>query len=166
MTERSSAVTVEMWLIVKRDLYFRPGCLGYTGIKDEAGRYPYEFAKDYDSGECRIVREIDAPEFTGAAYHDLVIKHLQRQRAGLRAEIERLRAHAQQTRDCGGVTAAWAVLNEDGTPNARAIWPNEPGPAVKKMHEHHGIKVVPVEISALPSPNSPTPREDSHDRSR
>lgn len=45
------------------------------------------------------------------------------------------------------VTKAWAVLHDDGTPNSSAIWTKEPGPAVKEMHERHGIKVVPVDIA-------------------
>jgi hypothetical protein len=92
---RSSPGSDGLWLIVKRQLYFRPDCKGYTGIKDEAGRYPFEFAKDYDRGECKIIREEDGPEFMPAAYNDLVINHLTKQRDEARAEVARLSAAAQ-----------------------------------------------------------------------
>lgn len=81
MTSRSSPGSEQSWLIVKRGLFFRPDCQGYTGIRDKAGRYSYDFAKDYDRGECSIMREADAPEFMPAAFSDLVIKHLMGQRA-------------------------------------------------------------------------------------
>lgn len=93
--QSSSPGSEDAWLIVKRGLYFRPDCKGYTGIKDEAGRYSYEFAKDYDRGECKIIRETDGPEFMPDAYDDLVIKHLTKQRDELRAEVERLNGAAQ-----------------------------------------------------------------------
>jgi hypothetical protein len=74
----------EGWLIVKRDLYFRPDCKGYTGIRDQAGRYSLDFAKGYECEGTSIIHESEAPEFREAAYSDLVIKHLIQQRDDVR----------------------------------------------------------------------------------
>lgn len=79
------------WLIVKRDLYFRPDCQGYTGIRDHAGRYSYDFAKDYQSHGCSIIKLSDAPEFSKACFDDLALAHLKKQNDALLAENKRLR---------------------------------------------------------------------------
>lgn len=105
----SSTGTDGMWLIVKRGLYFRPDCQGYTGIKDEAGRYKYDLAKDYDRGECKIMREEDGPDFLPAAYNDLVIEHLTKQRDEARAELARVRGAAQGQIDRGALVKALEV---------------------------------------------------------
>lgn len=90
MTEpRFSPGTEDAWLIVKRGLFFRPNCQGYTGIRDEAGRYSEEVARNY-GGECSAIHAEEAPEFMPAAYSDLVIKHLTLQRDELRREVARL----------------------------------------------------------------------------
>jgi hypothetical protein len=72
------------WLIMKRGLFFRPDCKGYTGIRDEAGRYSELIAKSYAvHGGCIIMRASEAPEFTPEVYQDLVVKHLIMQRYAL-----------------------------------------------------------------------------------
>jgi len=68
------------WLIVKRELYFRPDCQGYTGIRDDAGRYTYGVAKSYADHGCSMVKLSDAPEFSKACYPDLAAAHMQKQR--------------------------------------------------------------------------------------
>lgn len=78
---RSSTDCDDAFLIVKRGLYFRPNCQGYTGIRDEAGRYSHAAAQSHaEHGECTIVLASEAPEFMPLAYNDLVIKHLTKQR--------------------------------------------------------------------------------------
>lgn len=98
------------WLIVKRDLYFRPNCQGYTGIRDEAGRYSREIAQQHaDHGECTMVRASEAPEFLPAAYNDLVIKHLSNQKASLieaLTEIEDLGANGATAARLGNIAHA------------------------------------------------------------
>jgi len=82
------------WLIVKRDLYYRPNACGYTGIRDNAGRYSYAEAKSHvypHDEEVTMVRLEDAPEITKACFSDLAIKHLQEKRYELAAENTRLR---------------------------------------------------------------------------
>lgn len=39
------------YLILKRDLYYRPNACGYTGIKDHAGRYTLAEAQSHASDE-------------------------------------------------------------------------------------------------------------------
>ncbi|UXN70918.1 hypothetical protein N8A98_06945 [Devosia neptuniae] len=83
------------YLLMKRGLYERPDHCGYTGIRDQAGRYSIEEAKAsfrHSGGECRWIHEHQAQEFLPAAWHDLVIKHLLGQRDELRAEVAELRA--------------------------------------------------------------------------
>jgi len=80
----------EHYLIIKRGLYYAPNSQGYTGIRDKAGRYTLDFAKDLytgTNGECRWVHEDRAKEFMPAAYPDLVIDHLIEQRDALRAQL-------------------------------------------------------------------------------
>ncbi|QQN73906.1 hypothetical protein [Croceicoccus sp. YJ47] len=82
----NSEIVEPRYLLVKRDLYYAPNSMGYTGIKDKAGRY---FASDAlpDCGVTAI-HEDDAPDFTKACYADLARDHLQEKIAVLRAQVE------------------------------------------------------------------------------
>lgn len=95
------------YLIVKRDLYYRPNAQDYTGIKDEAGRYSLEEAISHThpngaDGPCdglSYVAEEDAPEYRNACYTDLMARHagekitrLTRERDAAQAEVARLTA--------------------------------------------------------------------------
>ncbi len=82
MTEQSASPgNADAFLIVKRGLFYRPKGQGYTGIRDEAGRYSEESARFHAKrSECTIIRADEAPEFMPAAHNDLVIKHLIKQR--------------------------------------------------------------------------------------
>jgi hypothetical protein len=68
------------YLLMKRDLYERPNHKGYTGIKDEAGRYSLQEALEHAewNGWANVIHENDAPEFTKACYDDLRKAHLAR----------------------------------------------------------------------------------------
>lgn len=71
------------WLLMKRDLYERPGHMGYTGIRDNAGRFAEEDAKSSvgDGGYgVTMIRLENAPEFTSACFDDLARDHLARKR--------------------------------------------------------------------------------------
>ncbi len=76
------------WLIVKRDLYFRPDRQGYTGIRDLAGRYSYEEANGYADHGCSMVKLSDAPEFSKACYPDMAAGHMQKQRDALAKKLD------------------------------------------------------------------------------
>lgn len=99
-----------MYVVLKRNLFYRPKDCGYTGILDHAGIYTEAEARkreDAVSG-VSILRWEDAPEFTSACFDDLARSHLQNQRdqaravarglsatiAALRTERDRLRADA------------------------------------------------------------------------
>lgn len=70
------------FLLVKRDLYYRPDACGYTGIKDHAGRY-HEDEAEPESGVTAI-HEDDAPEFSKGCWDDVARRHLQKKIARLR----------------------------------------------------------------------------------
>ena len=76
------------WLLVKRDLYWAPGGMGYTGIRDEAGRYSYEEAQTHLNDGVEAIHISKAPEFRKSAYKDLVIKHLQKPGMKVRSLVE------------------------------------------------------------------------------
>ena len=83
-----------LYLIVKRDLYYRPNSIGYTGIRDNAGRWPKAEAELMICPHegVTMIAESEAPEFTGACYDDLARKHLAEQRDALRADVTSLAA--------------------------------------------------------------------------
>lgn len=94
------------YLIVKRDLYYRPNSRGYTGIKDEAGRFTLdEVAVLFPNLESEnqdgmsYVAEEDAPEYRDACYTDLMARHagekiarITCERDAAQAEVARLTA--------------------------------------------------------------------------
>lgn len=61
------------FLLVKRGLYYRPGNAGYTGIRDNAGRYPASCASPADG--VTAIHESEAPVFATACFHDLATAH-------------------------------------------------------------------------------------------
>lgn len=82
----------EEYYLLSRGLYFRPGAAGYTGIRDEAGLFEKKYAEDYcrpSNGEVKMVHKDDAKasEFMPAAYNDLVVKHLTKQRDDARENL-------------------------------------------------------------------------------
>jgi hypothetical protein len=87
----------DAWLIVKRDLYYRPDAAGYTGIRDEAGRYSYDEAQRHVTGPVKngnpvtIVKLSEAPEFTRACYSDYARDHLLKTRP---ASLQQARVQA------------------------------------------------------------------------
>lgn len=88
-----------VYLIEKRGLYYRPEAKGYTGIKDEAGRYSLaevaEHMPNMDSANqdgMSFIHEDEAPEYTRACYHDLKERHQANKLADAAARIEALEA--------------------------------------------------------------------------
>lgn len=82
----------KQWLILSHGLYFRPNSRGYTGIRDEAGRYTEEKAKSYSDAEA--IHVDNAPEFLPEAHMDLVIAHLKKQRDEARKALSATPAEA------------------------------------------------------------------------
>jgi len=69
----------ESYLIIKRGLYYRPNSSGYTGIKDNAGRYTWDEASshsDIHSG-VHFIHEDDAPDFSEKCFDDIARDRLE-----------------------------------------------------------------------------------------
>jgi hypothetical protein len=107
------------WLIVKRDLYYRPHSQGYTGIRDHAGRFNWEEAAEHARRGLTIVHESVAPEFRKAAYSDTVVDMLLKQRNDARAERDAAQARvAELDKHCdrlgrGGAERYWEQRYRD-----------------------------------------------------
>jgi hypothetical protein len=74
------------YLLLKRGLYYRPNNVGYTGIRDEAGRY--EESDAMPEAGVTAIHERDAPEFSDACWDDIKVRHLTRQRDHLLAALD------------------------------------------------------------------------------
>lgn len=76
------------FLIMKRGLYYRPDDNGYTGIKEEAGRYSLpetavRFPMSDDSGRS-FIHEGDAPEYSPACWEETKLAHQKKKLDGMR----------------------------------------------------------------------------------
>lgn len=79
------------YLLLKRGLYYRPNNQGYTGIKENAGRYTK--AEGDALADCGVtaVHEDDADEFSAACYHDVARAHLEAKLAQVKADRDKYR---------------------------------------------------------------------------
>lgn len=77
MTETSQQPT-DGYLITKRGLYYRPGAMGYTGLRDNAGRYTLAEAQDHADPLSGVsyVHESQAPEVSPKCFDDVARDHL------------------------------------------------------------------------------------------
>lgn len=92
MTAPSNANTSGLYLLMKRGLYYRPDAMGYTGIKDHAGRYSKEDAEGHadPASGVTMVSEAQAAEFSPGCFDDLARAHLLKQRDAAEARADRL----------------------------------------------------------------------------
>lgn len=92
MTAPSNANTSGLYLLMKRGLYYRPDAMGYTGIKDHAGRYSKDDAEDHadPAAGVTMVSEAEAAEFSPNCFDDLARAHLLKQRDAEKARADRL----------------------------------------------------------------------------
>lgn len=96
MTDQPTDAAVEQrFLLVKRGLYYRPANAGYTGVKEQAGRYYASEACDMEG--VSAIHEDEAPMFAEACWQDVKVKYL----LGL-IEAERQRAERAEK-----LLAAW-----------------------------------------------------------
>ncbi len=98
--------TAGLYLLMKRGLYYRPDAMGYTGIKDHAGRYTREVAESHAdpvSGVTMIL-EAEADEFSPSCYDDLARDHLLTRAQAAEARADRL---------ADGITAAMLILTPE-----------------------------------------------------
>jgi hypothetical protein len=87
------------WLLVKRGLYYRPNSHGYTGIKDDAGRFEEAYAQNHcRDTDVTMIREDRAPEYSSACFPDVMADHVQRKFARLQAELDAARAELAEER--------------------------------------------------------------------
>lgn len=92
----------EKYVLLKRDLFWRPDAAGYTGVLAEAGRYErkgmrvdgYEIADHYDAGrpelEVYAIRESIAPEFTRSCDRHIMANILMAERDALKMALTRV----------------------------------------------------------------------------
>lgn len=101
MTAPSNANTSGLYLLMKRGLYYRPDAMGYTGIKDHAGRYSKDDAEDHadPASGVTMVSEAEAPEFSPNCFDDLARAHLLKQRDAAEARADRLAKALKETRN-------------------------------------------------------------------
>ena len=124
----------DAWLLVKRDLYYMPEGRGYTGIRDNAGRYTHQEARAHhnpESGE-RIIRLADAPEFSKACWDDVARDHLRQKRD----EMQRALGRLVQLIDAAGLDnltngvqlgpTSWFVKMSDALAAAKELLPPDP----------------------------------------
>ncbi len=102
-----------MFLLMKRDLYYRPAAQGYTGIKDNAGRYTKAEAEEHadEAYGVTAILATEAPEFSPACFDDLARAHLTKKLDEARREIDALRARSSAPEAREGEAVGEIVLS-------------------------------------------------------
>ncbi len=108
---RRGMAVMPKYLLIKRGLYYRPNNMGYTGIKDQAGRY--EASEAYEG--VTAIHEDEAPEYAPACWNDVKIGDMQAKLDAITAQRDRLIAALTPDRDtkaayCGKVR----YIGDDG----------------------------------------------------
>jgi hypothetical protein len=87
------------WLLVKRDLYWRPNSQGYTGIRTEAGRYTAAEVEARVNDDTTAILLSEAPEFSKGC--DLLFRaeYLLKQRDSLIDALVKTVRIADEARD-------------------------------------------------------------------
>ncbi len=83
----------DRYLLMKRDLYWRPNGAGYTGIKEHAGRYTKAECSPYDTEPdhlVTVIHEDDAPDYSPACFEDLKLAHITAERDSLSSRVREL----------------------------------------------------------------------------
>lgn len=87
----------EHFLLIKRGLYYRPSNQGYTGIKENAGRYREVDALGLDG--VAAIHEDDAPEYSSACFADLAQAHMAKKLQASADRIEKLEAACEDANE-------------------------------------------------------------------
>jgi len=98
----------DQFLIEKSGLYYRPESRGYTGIKDEAGRYSFDEAvqivgpngPERPQDGLSMWAEADAPDYSPACYWDLKLRHQTRKECEAEAKAAIAEAVAAEREAC------------------------------------------------------------------
>ena len=88
MMMQNDVKQVDRYLKMKRGLYYRPDNQGYTGLKSEAGRYPYDPASLGDG--ITILHEDNADEFSPACWPETKLAAKDAEIAALQARVAEL----------------------------------------------------------------------------
>lgn len=79
-----------MYLLIKRDLYWRPNARGYTGLKSDAGRYTLVDAQKYSNSGVTMLHEDEAADISRGCFQDIADKWRAEEITRLRAENKKL----------------------------------------------------------------------------
>lgn len=101
------------YLIIKRGLYYRPNSGGYTGLKDEAGRYSLYDAEDisHPNGEygprdgMSYMHENDAPDYAPQCCIEVKCGHMMQRIAEMQERDRQWQAEAKSLMEKGIETA-------------------------------------------------------------
>lgn len=104
------------YLLVKRGLYYGPDNMGYTGVKERAGRYTQADADFYaDDDQVTAILEDEAPMFAPACWNEVKVEYLLAQIASLTAQLAeareaKLREALQKIEQMSGSHDAWGFV--------------------------------------------------------
>ena len=110
------------YLLVKRGLYYAPDNMGYTGVKERAGRYTQADADFYaDDDRVTAILEDEAPMFAPACWNEVKVEYLLAQIQSLTAQLTEAReseraaiARAEERGMRMGIEAAAGALTYPG----------------------------------------------------
>lgn len=108
------------WLLIKRDLYWRPNSCGYTGLRDEAGRYTHAEASRKCNEGVSMVHISEAPEWRASIWDEVLVEHLIKLRAEQADTITTLRAEVEEWKDNWQRAAANGIKDSDRADKAEA----------------------------------------------
>lgn len=148
-----------LFLLMKRGLYYRPNAMGYTGIKDHAGRYTKAEAESHADPVSGVtaVAASDAPDFSPACFDDLARAHLDKKLAQVTRELSALRAQPQAREDAQPVASAYRVRPEMNDPEEWTLMHPErafdyldrPGWETQPLYTHPAPDALRVAAEAL-----------------
>lgn len=78
----------DRYLLVSKGLYWRPDSRGYTGIRDEAGRYSHDIALNHERYGGTYYHEDVAPEVLPATYSDIKLEYYMTKSENLERKVE------------------------------------------------------------------------------
>lgn len=128
----------QLYLILKRGLYYRPDGAGYTGLKSEAGRFALHLTMTGDTisqwpdmNPAHFILEADAPDFAPGYQPEMRVSALTDERDQLAADLSEVKRRLQ---------SAWEALATQEEEIARRVIAAEK--LVKALREIAGMDVM------------------------